>query len=50
MSSFLVAYHPKKSESENNAHAGGGGEEGAVDRGFYGGERVANSIDFLLFK
>ena len=26
---------------------GGGGKEGAVDRGFYGGERVANAIDFL---
>ena len=25
----------------------GGGGEGAVDRGFYGGERVANAIDFL---
>lgn len=25
----------------------GGGGEGAVDRDFYGGERVANSIDFL---
>ena len=24
-----------------------GGGEGAVDRDFYGGERVANSIDFL---
>ena len=26
---------------------GGGGGEGAVDRGYYGGERVANAIDFL---
>lgn len=25
----------------------GGGGEGAVDRGYYGGERVANAIDFL---
>ena len=62
ISSFLVAYRPKKSESENNAYAwggggggggvggwcgGGGGGGGAVDRGFYGGERVANAIDFL---
>ena len=28
-------------------HGGGGWGEGAVDRGFYGGERVANAIDFL---
>ena len=29
-------------------HGGEGEGEGAVDRGFYGGgERVANSIDFL---
>ena len=58
ISSFLVAYRPKKSESENNAYAWGGGGGGggggswgflggAVDRGFYGGERVANAIDFL---
>ena len=26
---------------------GRGGGGGAVDRGFYGGERVANAIDFL---
>ena len=26
---------------------GGGGGGGAVDRGYYGGERVANAIDFL---
>ena len=45
ISSFLVAYRPKKSESENNAYAWGG--EGAVDRGYYGGGRVANAIDFL---
>ena len=35
ISSFLVAYRPKKSESENHAYGVGGG--GAVDRGFYVG-------------